>query len=135
MSKQQLFRDMLIGTLLYSVVIGFFNDYTDILSTKSYSITFALAVVLQALTFLTLLIKDWVVKKSKLFNGKKSKAVLILGVWSISFFSKFIFLWAIGIIFKDSVQLDGFINILLVVFTMLIIQKLINLIDSSLSAK
>ena len=48
--KQALFRSMLAGILLYSVVLGFFNDYTDILHTGTYSVTFAVAVVMQVLT-------------------------------------------------------------------------------------
>ena len=31
--KQTAFRTMLAGILLYTVVLGFFNDYTDILHT------------------------------------------------------------------------------------------------------
>lgn len=131
--KQQLFREMLIGTLMYSVVLGFFNDYTDILHTRSYSTTFALAIVLQLLTYATLIIKKQVVKNSKLKSGKKGRALLIFGVWAVLFISKFVFLWVIGIIFRDSVQIEGFINIMLVVLTMLIIQKIIESIDNSLS--
>ena len=71
--KQRVFREMLIGTLIYSVVIGFFNDYTNIISTRSYSITFALAIVLQLLTFLAIYIKSLVVKYLKNITAKKPK--------------------------------------------------------------
>ncbi len=71
--KQRVFREMLIGTLIYSVVIGFFNDYTNIISTRSYSITFALAIVLQLLTFLAIYIKGLVVKYLKNITAKKPK--------------------------------------------------------------
>lgn len=71
--KQRVFREMLIGTLIYSVVIGFLNDYTSIISTRSYSITFALAIVLQLLTFLAIYIKSLVVKYLKNITAKKPK--------------------------------------------------------------
>jgi len=71
--KQRVFREMLIGTLIYSVVIGFFNDYTNIISTRSYSITFALAMVLQLLTFLAIYINSLVVKYLKNITAKKPK--------------------------------------------------------------
>ena len=48
--KQQLFREMVLGTLVYAVVLGFFEDYTDILNTWSYSTTFFVAIVMQILT-------------------------------------------------------------------------------------
>ena len=124
---------MLVGTLLYTVVIGFFNDYTNILHTRSYSITFALAIVLQILTFITFEIKKWVVKKSKKFDGPKGKFALIFGVWLVLFLSKFVFLWAIGVVFKDSVELTGFINILVVVASMTLAQRLLQYIDSKLA--
>jgi hypothetical protein len=128
--RQQIFRDMLIGTLLYSVVIGFYNDYTTILHTRSYSVTFALALVLQLLTFATLWFKKAIVSRSKLITGKMGTAVLIFGVWLVMFLSKFVFLWVIGIVFKESVQLEGFVNILIVVATMLLVQKIIDYIDT-----
>jgi F0F1-type ATP synthase membrane subunit a len=132
LNKQKLFREMLIGTLIYSVVIGFFNDYTNVIDTKSYSITFSLALVLQFLTLITIFIKNKVVNYSKNHTGNKAKAILVLGVWVISFFSKFIFLWVIGIIFGDSVEIEGFVNIFLIVLVMLAIQKIVEFIDKSL---
>ena len=57
-AKQKLFEDLVQGTLIYAVVLGFFNDYTDIVVTTSYSSTFLLAVVMQVLTYLTLLLKS-----------------------------------------------------------------------------
>lgn len=132
-TKQSVFRTMLTGTLLYSVVIGFFNDYTNILNTRSYSITFALAIVLQLLTFATFYIKDLMVKRSRKFSGARAKFALVFGVWTVLFLSKFVFLWAIGVIFKDSVELSGFINIFVVVLTMTLAQKLLDFIDTKLA--
>jgi hypothetical protein len=131
-SKQEIFRTMLLGTLLYTVVIGVFNDYTDILHTRSYSITFSLAIVLQSLTFATLYIKKLMVKRSKKFSGARAKFALVFGVWIVLFLSKFVFLWAIGAIFKESVELTGFVNIFIVVLTMTLAQKLLEYIDTKL---
>lgn len=124
---------MLEGVLLYSVVIGFFNDYTGILHTRSYSITFALAIVLQLLTFATFYIKGLMVKRSRKFSGARAKFALVFGVWVVLFFSKFVFLWAIGVIFKDSVELTGFVNIFIVVLTMTLAQRLLDYIDTKLA--
>ena len=38
--KQRIFRDWTLGTLLYAVVMGFFNDYTDLLDVESFSTLF-----------------------------------------------------------------------------------------------
>jgi MFS family permease len=134
-SKQVLFRNMLLGTLLYSVVIGFFNDYTDILNTRSYSITFALALLLQILTFFTFELKRFIIKKAKKLKGKKGKAVLVFGVWGTLFISKFVFLWAIGVVFGNAVYISGFMNIFYVVLVMTIAQKILIYIDQKLGSK
>ena len=42
-SHQLLFQEIFIGTLIYAVVLGFFNDYTNIVSAKSFSTIFLLA--------------------------------------------------------------------------------------------
>ena len=57
-ASQGLFRNMFVGVLLYSVVLGFFNGYTDISHTTSYSITFSMAIVMQLLTVATFTVKD-----------------------------------------------------------------------------
>ncbi|NBU34489.1 hypothetical protein EB118_05095 [bacterium] len=117
--NQQLFTDILIGTLLYSVVLGFFNDYTNILTTKSYSTTFLAALVLQLLTLATLHLKDTV---KQWFRGKKGKVYkigLVLSVWLILFLSKFVFLEAIDFVFGNNVQITGFFGLMAMIISML----------------
>ena len=74
--KQAFFRSMLVGILLYSVVLGFFNDYTDILHTGSYSVTFAVAIVMQILTYLTFAAKDYVVRGSGAVVARSTRSAL-----------------------------------------------------------
>ena len=124
---------MLIGTLLYSVVIGFFNDYTDILHTGTYSTTFMLAILMQLLTFATFWVKDIVAKRIKALNRPRGKVLLAFGVWLVIFLSKFVFLWAISVVFRDSVQISGFVGLLLVIALMTAVQKLVELIDAKLA--
>ena len=69
-SKQKIYREIILGILLYSVVLGFFNDYTNILHTGTYSVTFAVAIVMEMLTYLTFLLKDLIVGWFKDKEGK-----------------------------------------------------------------
>lgn len=126
--KQQLYQSMLTGTLLYSVVLGFFNDYTHILHTTSYSTAFSLAIVMQLLTMATFWLKDVAVGRLK-FN----KALMAFGVWFIMFSSKFVFLGVIAAIFKDDVQLSGFIGLMAIIIVLTITQKVIELIEKRLA--
>lgn len=115
---------MVLGVLLYSVVLGFFNDYTHILHTTSYSVTFLLAVVMQILTYLTFAVKNsaqvWFQDK----NSKAYKIALIFTVWLILFLSKFVFLWVISFVFRQEVHISGFVGLLLIVAILTVLQQL-----------
>lgn len=131
-AKQELFQSMVLGTLLYSVVLGFFNDYTDILSTVSYSTTFAVAIVLQLLTYATFLVKDRIVSyfKQKEANNKHW---IVLSVWFLMFSSKFVFLAVIDAIFRENVEISGFIGLLLIIICLTLAQNLVEYIDKKLA--
>ncbi len=109
---------MTLGILVYAVVLGFFNDYTNILNTSSYSTTFLVAIVLQVLTYLTLLVKKQVAGKFKHKPGAGNQAGLVLGVWLVLFLSKFVFLAVIDVLFGSSVEISGFVGLMAVIITM-----------------
>jgi hypothetical protein len=126
--KQQLFREMVLGTLVYSVVLGFFNDYTNILHIETYSTTFFTAIVLQLLTYSTFGLKNVVIKHFKDKEGSKYKIALGFGVWLIMFLSKFVFLAAIDFIFGNAVEISGFVGLALIIAIMTISKKLIDVV-------
>lgn len=131
--NQELFTDFVTGVLIYAVVLGFFNDYTEILKTTSYSTTFFVAVVMQSLTVLTLLLKSKVVAKFKGKQGRSSKALMVFFVWLIMFSSKFVFLGAISLIFQDDVDISGFIGLVAIIAVMMIFQESIRFIQRKLA--
>lgn len=118
---------------MYAAVLGFFNDYTDILDTKSYSTTFLVAIVLQVLTYLTLLVKKRVASSFKHKPGAGNKAGLVLGVWLVLFLSKFVFLAAIDAIFGSSVEISGFVGLMAIIVTMTLVKELIDYIFNKLA--
>lgn len=132
-NKQLLFREIVFGTLVYSVVLGFFNDYTDMLSTKSYSATFLVAIVLQLLTVATLKLKQKAAAPFKQKQGKQYKALTVFVVWLILFFSKFVFLAVIDVLFGQAVEISGFVSLLVIIITMTICKQLIDYIFNKLA--
>jgi hypothetical protein len=130
--KQQVFREMVLGTLVYAVVLGFFNDYTDILDTKSYSTTFLVAIVMQILTYSTLFLKKGVASKFKSKPRKWNKAGLVASVWLVLFLSKFVFLAAIDFIFGENVEISGFVGLMAIILTMTVAKELIDYIFDKL---
>jgi len=123
---------MLVGVLLYSLVLGFFNDYTEILHTGSYSVTFAVAIVMQILTYLTFAAKDFAVGWFRRRGGPKHKVGIVFSVWLIMFLSKFVFLAAIAVVFQGSVQVSGFVGLMVVIACMTVAQRLVEFVDDRL---
>lgn len=121
--KQQVFVDWVLGTLLYTVVLGFFNDYTDRLRIDSFSTLFAAALVLQALTAATFRVKDLVTKPFKDRTRKGSRLGYALSIWAVSFFSKFVFLEVILFVFGSAVTISSFVSLMLIIVAMVIAQK------------
>lgn len=132
-SKQVFFQEMVLGTLVYAVVLGIFEDYTDILTTWSYSTTFFVAVVMQILTFATFKLKSRIAKRFKGKQGKKYSVALVFSIWLVMFFSKFIFLAVIDFIFRESAELTGFVGLIAIMFTMFLVKKLIDIVYKQLA--
>jgi hypothetical protein len=131
-SKQLFFREMVLGTLVYAVVLGFFADYTSYLHTTSYSTTFLVAVVMQILTYLTFALKAWVAGLFKDNTSPVGKIGMLLGVWFVLFSSKFVFLAAIDVIFGSAVDVSGFVGLLVMIITMTVVKQLIDLVFKKL---
>jgi hypothetical protein len=130
--KQRVFVDWVLGTLLYAVVLGFFNDYTDLLRIASFSTLFAAAFVLQALTAATFRVKDIVTMPFGDRSSRPSRLGYGLSLWAISFLSKFVFLEVIVLTFGSAVKINGFVGLMLIVATMVAAQKVIEKTYSSL---
>ncbi len=122
-----------MGTLLYAVVMGFFNDYTDILDVTSFSTLFLAALVMQALTWATFRLK---LRATAPFKGRTSAGSRIgmgLSVWAILFVSKFVFLEVIDILFGSSVEISGFFGLMAIILAMVVVDRFIELVDGLLA--
>jgi hypothetical protein len=133
-SKQK-FHYFLVGTLLYTVVLGFFSDYTDILYTQSYSTTFLAAIVMQILTMLTFRFKDWI---ASFFPSTKKtgslKALYVFCIWLIIFFSKFLYLYILDILFGPRIEITGFFGILGIIIIATLLFKATEIIYQKLDS-
>ena len=105
---------------------------TSMLYTDSYSITFAVAIVMQILTYATFLLKDKVLAWFRRERAPQRKAAMLFSVWLIMFLSKFVFLGAIAVIFGDKVEISGFVGLLLIIICMTAAQTAIELVDRKL---
>lgn len=125
-SKQILFKELFVGTLIYAVVLGFFNDYTSIVYAKSFSTIFYSAVVLEMLTYFAFLLKKKIVTWLNNRQGLIYRILMFFCVWLVMFLSKFVFIWIIDLTFGNNINIYGFFGILLIVLSVTIIHRLAN---------
>jgi hypothetical protein len=132
-TTRDLFRAWTTGTLLYVVVMGFFDDYTPYLQIRSHSTLVLAAAVLQVLTMGTLMLKQ-VVKARIQGPSNEQRAVAVgLAIWAILFVSKFVFLGVLDLVFGASVQVSGFLGLTAIVAATLVVDKALERIDLSLA--
>ena len=123
---------MVLGVLLYSVVLGFFNDYTNIFSASSYSTTFGVAVVMQVLTHATFVAKDRIVHRLRRRESTRMITIAI-SVWLLMFLSKFVFLGVIKLVFSQEVEISGFFGLILIIASLTMAQTLVELADKKMA--
>lgn len=133
--KQLVFKEFVVGTLIYAVVLGFFNDYTSIVYAKSFSYIFFASIVLEILTILAFSLKGFIANKLKDRAGFAYKVILVFNIWLIMFLSKFVFVGVIDFIFGDEININGFFGILVVVLSVTIIHRLAEFIFIKLGDK
>lgn len=124
--RQLIFAELVVGTLIYAVVLGLFDDYTDLVSAKSFSTIVFASILLEALTFLTFLFKDWWIEFLTRWRGELSRPQKIFGLWLVMFFSKFVFLWALEFVFRGNFEVGGFFSILILVACVTVLAKVAN---------
>lgn len=123
-TARRLVAEFFVGIALYSMVIGFFNDYTDLIRTGTYSVTFGLAILMQGLTYLVFGVKRLFVRWHIGSGSRGGRAVRFLGVWAIVFVSKFVVLWAIDVVFRGAVEVSGFVALIVVMAAFTVAQAL-----------
>lgn len=134
-SPQQLaFQELFIGTLVYVMVLGFFNDYTSVVVAKSFSTIFYASLVLELLTYLAFKLKGVLIKWLRDRPGFGYRILLVISVWLVMFVSKFIFIWVLDLLFGNYININGFFGILLVVLCVSAIHRLAYVIFNKLGS-
>lgn len=122
-SAQLAYQELFIGTLIYVAVLGLFNDYTSIVSAKSFSTIIYASIVLEILTYFAFKLKNTIIAQLKNREGAIYKVLMFFSVWLIMFLSKFVFIWALDLVFGSYIAVNGFFGILLVVLSVTIVHK------------
>ena len=121
--RQQRFAAWLIAILADIIVLNLFVEHVDSVVIDSFSITIFTAIVLRALLFATLALEHRVSAFFKARAGTGSTILRVLSVWLILFSSKFVILEVIDVIFRDHVELGGFLMIIALVVAMIAVEQ------------
>lgn len=124
-TKQLVFQELFIGMLIFITTLGMLSEYTNIVQIDSFSFVLLSAFVLELLTFATLWLKKQILEGMKRKFGVGRRLLKLLSVWPILFFSKFVFIWVLDLLFRDNIHINGFFGVLLVVALVTAIQVLV----------
>jgi hypothetical protein len=130
---QSLFASWATDVLLNIVVLGLFVEYSDRIVIDSFTIVILAAVVLKALVAVTLGLEHRVRNFFLRRGGTVDRLLGIVTALAILFSSKFVILEVIDIIFRDDVEIDGFIPLVLLIITMIAAEQAISFIYERLS--
>ncbi len=131
--QQSLFAPWATDVLLNIVVLGLFVEYSDSIVIDSFTIVILAAVVLKALVAATLRLEHRVRSFFRRRGGTVNKVLGIVTAIVILFSSKFVILEVIDIIFRDDVEIDGFIPLVLLIITMIAAEQVVSFIYERLS--
>jgi hypothetical protein len=117
---QQRFASWVTDVLVYLVVLELFVEYVPRVITESFTISIFTAVVLKLLIDAIARLEHHVSGWFKRREGSGWRVLGLVTMFSILFFSKFVILEVIDIVFGDRVSLGKFIEVAVLVVTMIL---------------
>lgn len=132
---QQVFLSWTTAILLNIVVLGLFVEYSDSIVIDSFTIVISTAIVLRALLGVTLNLEHRVRNIFWRRDGLAYRTAGLVTAWAILFGSKFVILEVMNFIFRDHVQIAGFIPLILVIITMIVVERTVQAIYDRLSTQ
>ena len=91
---------------------------------RSFSYVFMAALVLELLTCAAFAVKNAIVRNLRHRESRASTLLMAFGVWFVMFVSKFVFIWAIDVVFGDDVNINGFFGIFIVALVVTVMHRL-----------
>ncbi len=120
--SQRLFLSWITAILLNIVVLGLFVEYSNSIITDSFTIVILTAFVLKALLSITLAVEHRVRNFFWKRDGLAFRVAGFLAAWAILFSSKFAILEVMNFIFRDHVEIAGFIPLIVLIVTMIAVE-------------
>lgn len=128
--KQQIFVSWTKDVLIYIIVLNLFVEYNAKIVIDSFTISILTAILLKTLLEIILKLEHKVVE---IFEGHKFLKVLF--AWLILFGSKFLILEVVDLIFGEHVELGKFLDVIVLVITLMVAREVFQRIYLSLGER
>ncbi len=128
---QERFTSWARDVLVYTAVLNLFVEYVDAIVIDSFTISLFTAAVLKVLLDVLTLVEHRVSH----FFSKIHKILGLLSMWVVLFLSKFVILEVIDIIFGDHVELGKFLDVVVLVLSLMIARALVLKVYDALGTK
>lgn len=113
--------DILIGVVVLNLFIEYFPDVIA----ESFLLSMLTAVLLKVMLAVIGRLEHRVSAYFKRRSGAAARILRVLAVWAILFVSKFVILEAVALIFRGSVQLGGFLEIVALIIALMVAEGLV----------
>lgn len=124
-TKKEIFVDWTLDLLIYIVILNLFAQYSSAIYFETFTISILTAVVLKASLNFVVNFEHSVTDFFKKFKGKFAKYTYYVTAFLILFLSKFVILEIIDIIFRERVEIHGFIPFVAMIITMIATRKIL----------
>ena len=122
---QQRFASWTADVLVYIVVLNLFVEFVDTIVIDSFWISILTAVLLKLLLDAVIGVEHRVAAFFRAREGGVNKALGLVSVFAILFFSKFLILEAVNFVFGDHVELGHFVEIVALIVAMMLTRRLV----------
>jgi len=133
--RQGIYISWAKDVLIYIVVLNLFVEYAANIVIDSFTISIFTAIVLKILLEIVFKFEHLVGDFFKARPGKVSNFLRIISMWLILFLSKFLILEVIDIIFGEHVELGKFLDVIILVITLMVARELFDRIYLSLGER
>jgi len=124
-AAQRHFVSWAVDILVAIVVLNLFIEYFPDVIAESFLLSMLTAVLLKVLLAVIGRLEHRVSAYFKRRGGAAAKVLRVLAVWAILFVSKFVILEAVALVFRGSVQLGGFLEIVALIIALMVAEGLV----------
>ena len=113
-----------VDILVYTVVLNLFEEYVEAIWIESFTISLLTAILLKALLAIIAGFEHRVRHYFEQKEGTGWKVLGLVAIFSILFLSKFLILEIVDLVFGDRVELGHFIEVVVLIISMIVARAL-----------